>query len=192
MGGFGSGRYPRWGVAKTTVEECRALDVNEFNHEGLLAPGTRGTSTWTRTRNGEEEEVASIGHRRSRSGLTTCSPAPSVGMATSDGVRRPRRRRMSGVGSRRPASTASATIMVGLRAQESVRISTTMLWSVSNRCSKRSRRTAGRNTSTLERFWVISTISSQTEAALGGPPPLVVSRPVVILATTPHPTKAPQ
>lgn len=65
MGGFGSGRYPRLGFAKTTVEECRALDVNDLNREGLLAPGTSGTSTWTRTRNGEEEEVASIGYRRS-------------------------------------------------------------------------------------------------------------------------------
>lgn len=65
MGGFGSGRYPRWGVAKTTVEERRALDVNDLNRKGLLAPGTSGKATGTRTRDGKKEEVASIGYRRS-------------------------------------------------------------------------------------------------------------------------------
>ena len=64
MGGFGSGRYPRRGIAKTTVDRCRVLDVNDLNREGLLAPGASGTATWTRTRDGEEEEVASIGYRR--------------------------------------------------------------------------------------------------------------------------------
>lgn len=33
------GTPPRPGIAKTTVDRCRSLDVNDLNREGLLAPG---------------------------------------------------------------------------------------------------------------------------------------------------------
>lgn len=55
MGGPGSGRYEF--SMKTTVDECRALDVHDFHDEGRLTPGERGTCAWSQ--NGEE--VATIG-----------------------------------------------------------------------------------------------------------------------------------
>jgi hypothetical protein len=57
MGGFGSGRYPRLSRAKQTADRCRDLDVNDFNRNGVLRPGYRGTIQWTR----DDDEVASIG-----------------------------------------------------------------------------------------------------------------------------------
>lgn len=50
-------------LGNATVEDCRLLDVNEFNREGYLDEayaGNGGSSTWSR--NGEE--VATIGWRR--------------------------------------------------------------------------------------------------------------------------------
>lgn len=44
-----------------TVEQCRELDVNEFNQEGHLNTSQSGHIRWTRTR--DEKEVASIGWR---------------------------------------------------------------------------------------------------------------------------------
>ena len=39
MGGVGSGTWYRFNK-KTTVEECRSLDVRRFHREGLLKSGT--------------------------------------------------------------------------------------------------------------------------------------------------------
>lgn len=60
MGGFGSGRYFRRGRAKETADRCRSIDVNNFNQEGVLRPGYRGTMRWSR----DGEEIASIGVQR--------------------------------------------------------------------------------------------------------------------------------
>jgi len=57
MGGLGSGRISY--SMKTTVDECRVIDVHELNSEGYIEPGHGGTSTWSK--NGDE--VASIGWR---------------------------------------------------------------------------------------------------------------------------------
>jgi hypothetical protein len=56
MGGSGSGRWYRWDK-KDTVEDCRSLDVNRWNRERMLRPGT--SSSWYWMRNGEKQ--ASIG-----------------------------------------------------------------------------------------------------------------------------------
>ncbi len=60
MGGFGSGRWG-WHSKKTTVEECRQLDVSRLYHEGVLAWGRRwvGAWQWTEARTGEK--VSNIG-----------------------------------------------------------------------------------------------------------------------------------
>lgn len=50
MGGFGSGRrrYP----AKTTVQDCKSLDANDYARWGCFKSGNRsGTSRWTRNGN---------------------------------------------------------------------------------------------------------------------------------------------
>jgi hypothetical protein len=54
MGGPGSGR-PGYG-GRTTVDECRSLDVNRLNREGCLSPGWAGCWQWTR----DGEQTASI------------------------------------------------------------------------------------------------------------------------------------
>lgn len=58
MGGYGSGEW-RWDV-KTTVEDCRVLDVNRWAREGVLRPGQhrRGSWAWYRF----EEKTSSIGY----------------------------------------------------------------------------------------------------------------------------------
>ena len=60
MGGSGS---TRWGnhVKKTTVEECRSLDLKDFYRKGALRWGVRwsGSSTWTNSLTGAK--LASIG-----------------------------------------------------------------------------------------------------------------------------------
>ena len=58
MGGYGSGPYGLWGKSsKTTVEECRSIDIRQLYREDLLRPGVVGSSKWSR--NGRE--IASIG-----------------------------------------------------------------------------------------------------------------------------------
>ena len=54
MGGLGSGRSGYGG--RTTVDECRLLDVNRLNRKGCLSPGWVGSWQWTR----DGERVASI------------------------------------------------------------------------------------------------------------------------------------
>ena len=47
MGGEGSGNRYRFNK-KTTVEECRSLDVRRLHREGLLEPGYRFSWSWAR------------------------------------------------------------------------------------------------------------------------------------------------
>ena len=54
MGGLGSGRYEY--ATTPTVEDCRALDVNEFT-DAVEHPGTSGTILW----GPEDDPSASIG-----------------------------------------------------------------------------------------------------------------------------------
>jgi hypothetical protein len=56
VGGIGSGSWYRFNK-KTTVEECRSLDVRRLHREGLLKPGRLFSWTWSRA----GREVASIG-----------------------------------------------------------------------------------------------------------------------------------
>jgi hypothetical protein len=56
MGGAGSGSWYRFNK-KTTVEECRSLDVRRLLREGLLKPGRLFSWSWSRA----GREVASIG-----------------------------------------------------------------------------------------------------------------------------------
>ena len=56
MGGVGSGGWYRFSK-KTTVEECRSLDVRKLDRQGLLEPGYRFTSSWSRA----GRQIASIG-----------------------------------------------------------------------------------------------------------------------------------
>jgi hypothetical protein len=45
MGGLGSGRWG-WYTKKTTVEECRSLDICTLTREGVLKAGNSGTIDW--------------------------------------------------------------------------------------------------------------------------------------------------
>jgi hypothetical protein len=56
VGGVGSGSWYKFDK-KTTVEECRSLDIRKLYREGLLGPGHRFTSSWSRA----GQEIASIG-----------------------------------------------------------------------------------------------------------------------------------
>lgn len=47
MGGFGSGRYDRWGKRATT-DEYHRLDVRDFHRGGWLVAGKMGTLRWER------------------------------------------------------------------------------------------------------------------------------------------------
>lgn len=60
MGGFGSGRYPRRGRAKTTVSRCRSFSADWMNSEGILDADFHGTISWSR--NGDE--ISTIGVQR--------------------------------------------------------------------------------------------------------------------------------
>lgn len=64
MGGLGSGSYYRW-QGKSTVEECRRLDVNWLNNRGYLVQGAMSSVRWTR----DGEYSGSIGIRAEASGL---------------------------------------------------------------------------------------------------------------------------
>ena len=55
MGGLGSGNRYRFDK-KTTTEECHSLDVRDLYREGMLKPGCRFRSSWSRA----GKEVASI------------------------------------------------------------------------------------------------------------------------------------
>ncbi len=55
MGGLGSGRYS--GSGRLTVEECRHLDINRWNREGMLIPGRYVAWAWW---NSDGEKVAAI------------------------------------------------------------------------------------------------------------------------------------
>lgn len=61
MGGLGSGRSSS--SILMTVDECRAIDVNYLNREGLLAAGNWGKLQWIRDDNNSEDDevVASVG-----------------------------------------------------------------------------------------------------------------------------------
>lgn len=60
MGGYGSGRYGMRAWKKTTVEDCRSLDVGCWVREGIIAPGVVSSGGWQWTRGGKS--VASIGY----------------------------------------------------------------------------------------------------------------------------------
>ena len=73
MGGEGSGNWYRFNK-KTTVEECRSLDVRRLHREeGLLRPGWLFSWSWSRS----GREMASIGGlvegEDERSGWFCCS-----------------------------------------------------------------------------------------------------------------------
>src|SRR3712207_2963768 len=55
MGGVGSGSWYRFDK-RTTVEECRGLDVRRLHREGLLESGRRFSWSWSRA----GRQVASI------------------------------------------------------------------------------------------------------------------------------------
>jgi hypothetical protein len=56
MSGAGSGRWYRLDK-KTTVEECRSLDIRKLHRDSLLKPGHRFTTSWSRA----GRQIASIG-----------------------------------------------------------------------------------------------------------------------------------
>jgi hypothetical protein len=56
LGGVGSGNWYRLNK-KTTVEECRSLDIRRLYREGLLEPGYRFSWSWSRA----GRQIASIG-----------------------------------------------------------------------------------------------------------------------------------
>jgi hypothetical protein len=58
MGGPGSGRWYRWRGSKTTVEECRRIDVRDWHRRGLLRLGTWFPWEWYTH---DSAQVASIG-----------------------------------------------------------------------------------------------------------------------------------
>ncbi len=64
MGGYGSGRQG----GRTTVEDCRSLDVRRFLREGWL-PKTGVTSGSLHWRDEEGNEVASLGYSASPNGV---------------------------------------------------------------------------------------------------------------------------
>jgi len=61
MGGYGSGRQWHYS-AKSTVEDCRALDVNWMTREGMFDGGgwRSGSIRWSNSHTGEE--TSSIGY----------------------------------------------------------------------------------------------------------------------------------
>jgi hypothetical protein len=62
VGGFGSGRWP-WHTKARTVEECRALDANQWARHGVLRARARLTGSWTWWRDAErKEQTDSIGY----------------------------------------------------------------------------------------------------------------------------------
>lgn len=58
MGGYGSGRWGGYGK-KSTVEECRVLDIATFRQRGFLRAGYTGNCRWS---DWQGNEVASIGY----------------------------------------------------------------------------------------------------------------------------------
>src|SRR3712207_3208166 len=74
MGGLGSGNRYRF-KKKTTTAECHSLDIRELHREGLLKPGCRFRSSWSRAGK-EAASICGLVHRdqvvlsyRRRSGL---------------------------------------------------------------------------------------------------------------------------
>jgi hypothetical protein len=61
MGGSGSGNRYRWDK-KTTVEECRVLDVFSMARDGLFAADSQRFGTWVWYRRINGERVARIGY----------------------------------------------------------------------------------------------------------------------------------
>jgi hypothetical protein len=57
MGGFGSGRWG-WHSKKTTVEDCKTLDLHQLAREGSFVAGRAASLRWLRG----EQETGSIGY----------------------------------------------------------------------------------------------------------------------------------
>jgi hypothetical protein len=57
MGGFGSGRWG-WHSKKTTVEDCKTLDLHQLAREGSFVAWRTGSLRWLRG----EQETGSIGY----------------------------------------------------------------------------------------------------------------------------------
>jgi hypothetical protein len=73
MGGFGSGRWTRYG-SRTPVDVCYALDVNWLHGlqkgvKGPLRPGTIVTSSWTTIRGGDVRHTASVSIAATENGI---------------------------------------------------------------------------------------------------------------------------
>ena len=60
MGGCGSGRFYRWDK-KTTVEECRVLDVSRLYREDLLGWDRRWSGSWIWSDAATGERTSSVG-----------------------------------------------------------------------------------------------------------------------------------
>jgi hypothetical protein len=61
MGNENSGRWTSPG-AKTTVEQCYALDIADWRREGLLRPGTRRSGLWGWREVGTGKVIRDIGY----------------------------------------------------------------------------------------------------------------------------------
>lgn len=59
MGGIGSGRRYTWN-AKRTTGNCREIDINRWNREGMLAPGYMGLWAWTDRETGERSASIAV------------------------------------------------------------------------------------------------------------------------------------
>jgi hypothetical protein len=71
MGGPGSGRWYRWQGSKTTVEECRRIDVRDWQRRGLLRSGTWFPWGWY-TRDGAQVASISVQVQQGRVFLGYC------------------------------------------------------------------------------------------------------------------------
>ncbi len=61
MGGRGSGDWYRWDK-KTTIEDCRFIDINRFNKEGMILKQGHKLGGWAWTDAITGEQTASIGY----------------------------------------------------------------------------------------------------------------------------------
>jgi hypothetical protein len=61
MGGIGSGRWYRWNT-KTTLDDCRSMDINRMVKEGSIKEGCRQSGVWVWTDAETKEQTSSISY----------------------------------------------------------------------------------------------------------------------------------
>lgn len=61
MGGKGSGTWYRWNT-KTTLDDCRVLNINRMQKQGAIKPNNFKAGRWVWTNTETNEEVSSIGY----------------------------------------------------------------------------------------------------------------------------------